>query len=300
MDRAQALQNDIRRQDELIEQAWAQLKQVEQVRWDLIRKLNELCSDEKTIQRGREMSTERSRLVDKVRKLLAMANHENGNANEVAIALRQAEAMMRKHEIKYAEVTLSQLTADNLCEAASEIKYKKTPEWVWSLAWSAALLTDTRPSFCNYDAYGRHNISFCGSIADTEVALLIFEYLITACKRLTKTYLASSAAVFLLPRLAGGCFRSGFADSISYRAQHIALERRQAFESETSGKSLVEMKETLIESTFNLEYCDPEESGEPADMRSYHSGTLAGKNLSLNDQLDKDQNEAIGRTNEHA
>ena len=42
MDRAQALQNDIRRQDELIEQAWAQLKQVEQVRWDLIKKLCEL------------------------------------------------------------------------------------------------------------------------------------------------------------------------------------------------------------------------------------------------------------------
>ena len=46
MDRAQALQNDIRRQDELIEQAWAQLKQVEQVRWDLIMKLLELHTQE--------------------------------------------------------------------------------------------------------------------------------------------------------------------------------------------------------------------------------------------------------------
>lgn len=52
--------------------------------------------------RGEEMSDEK--ILEKVRKLLAMANHENANETERDTAMRQAHALLTKHGLDMASV----------------------------------------------------------------------------------------------------------------------------------------------------------------------------------------------------
>lgn len=44
------------------------------------------------------------KILDRIRKLLAMANDERGNDNERETALRQAHAMLTKHGLELADV----------------------------------------------------------------------------------------------------------------------------------------------------------------------------------------------------
>jgi len=46
-----------------------------------------------------ENKVDRSRILEKIQKCMAMAKDARGNANEAAMAMRQAQALMRKHQI---------------------------------------------------------------------------------------------------------------------------------------------------------------------------------------------------------
>ena len=61
-----------------------------------------------------EMTNDRERLLAKIKKLLNMAKHNASNETEAATALRQAEAMMRKHDIQFAEIEAKELNPSDM------------------------------------------------------------------------------------------------------------------------------------------------------------------------------------------
>ena len=85
----------------------------------------------------------REKLIAKIQKLLAMAKHNASNENEAATALRQAESMMRKHDVQFAEIEAQKIKAEDMQMTGTG--ETRNSGWVWQLAWAASHLTSTMP-----------------------------------------------------------------------------------------------------------------------------------------------------------
>ena len=232
---------------------------------------------------------DRKKFLDKVTKLLAMAKDKAANETEAATALRQAESLMRKHDINFAEVEANTLKSDDLQRAETE--EARNSKWVWNMAWAAAYLTSTLPT------KRRGNIQFCGTRLDCEVALLYFDYLIGAGDRLARNYngcIREQVNFGVSLRSQRNAFKMGLAQSISGRALKIKREREAEIRSasESSGKDLVVMKDKMIKAQFGLVY-----RAAPASRfysnNGMSDGFLAGRKVSLNSQVTNTKRAAL-------
>ena len=210
---------------------------------------------------------DRAKLLDRVQKLLAMAKHSASNENEASIALRRAESMMRKYDIQYAELTAQTIKKDDM--VAAETGEGRNSSWVWTLAWSASYLTSTLPTRDN-------EIKFCGTPEDTQVALLMFDYLVGVTERLAKKFEGT--------RRGRNSFKMGVVEGILVQCRAIKAEREAELSKATTGKDLVVVKKDLIVKRFNLRYGSARSYSVGCNS-SYMSGYVKGKKVSLNSQV---------------
>jgi hypothetical protein len=232
---------------------------------------------------------DRKKFLDKVTKLLAMAKDKAANETEAATALRQAESLMRKHDINFAEVEANTLKSDDLQRAETE--EARNSKWVWNMAWAAAYLTSTLPT------KRRGKIQFCGTRLDCEVSLLYFDYLVGVGDRLARNYqgcILEQANFGISLRSQRNAFKMGLAQSIVERAKKIKAEREAAIRSasQSSGKDLVVMKDKMIKSQFGLVYRTASASRFYSD-NGMSDGILAGRKVSLNSQVTNTQRAAL-------
>ena len=212
---------------------------------------------------------DRSRIISKVAKLLAMAKHSASNAQEAATALRQAEAMMRKHDVRMAELnTHAAQTSDDMVRADTD--ESRNSRWVWTLAWAASYLCDVLPT----KRLGV--VQFCGTSHDTEVAGMYFDYLVSVTERLAKQYKGT--------RSQRNAFKIGCAFAISGKAKAIQQERQEDLRKASSGKDLVIVKQDLITKKFGLSYVSAR-AYSISDGGAYRAGRQAGNGVSLNTQV---------------
>src|SRR3990167_6529801 len=99
-----------------------------------------------------EHDEKRSRMLEKVRKLLAMGRDGRGNANEEEIAMRQAAKLMAEYGIEDAEVNMAALDAGAMIFGETEIRAdgretaapcKSYSVWCGVLAVGVARFTDS-------------------------------------------------------------------------------------------------------------------------------------------------------------
>lgn len=212
---------------------------------------------------------DRSRIISKVAKLLAMAKHSASNEQEAATALRQAEAMMRKHDVRMAELnTHAAQTSDDMVRADTD--ESRNSRWVWTLAWAASYLCDVMPT------KRRGVVQFCGTPHDTEVAGMYFDYLVSVTERLAKKFEGT--------RSQRNAFKIGCAFAIAGKAKAIQNERQEDLRKASSGKDLVIVKRDLITKKFGLAYSKPR-AYTINDGGAYHAGKRAGSGVSLNTQV---------------
>lgn len=219
---------------------------------------------------------DRSKLLERVAKLLAMAKHSASNEHEASIALRRAESMMRQHDIQYAELNAQTLKSDDM--VAAETGEGRNSKWIWNLAWAASYLTSTLPT------KKRGQIKFCGTKEDTQVALLMFDYLVSVTERLAKTFDAS--------RTERNSFKVGVVFAIVKRCRAIKAEREDDLSRATTGKDLVVVKKDLIAKQFNLSYSKGRAFR--VSQTAYRAGYQKGLGVSLNDQVSHTARTAIG------
>jgi len=223
------------------------------------------------------MTDNRQKYIDKVRKLLSMAQHNASNENEAATALRQAESLMRRYDIAHSELEASKLKADDMMRG--DTNESRNSLWVWYLAWAAANVTDTKPT------KRKGLVQFVGVTEDVQIALMFFDYLTNVVERLAKNYAGT--------RSERNAFKMGAVMGIGGSARKIQQERREAFaQANTTGTDLVEAKGALIESTFNLRY-GKAKPVTVSSVASYRAGLAAGKKVSLTSQIGGTSRSAI-------
>jgi len=218
----------------------------------------------------------REKILAKVQKLLDMAKHAASNEHEASTALRQAEAIMRKHDIEFAEIEAQTLSESDMEQMFSN--EKRNSKWVWNLAWAASYLTSTMP-YKRRNPNGFDYIVFCGTKQDTQVAMMMFDYLVNVTERLAKEFWGD--------RTERNSFKAGAAIAILNNASKIKIERERDLReaSATTGTDLVLVKNDLIIKEFNLSYSASPQKQYIGNEKAYREGYQKGSGVSLNSQI---------------
>lgn len=123
----------------------------------------------------------RDRVIEKVRKLLALSN--SSNEHEAALAAAHAQRLLAEHNLSMSELEARE-------EGAAEVELqvaKAVPKWVSSLFATVANAFDCFPIVTTTATLSR--LRFIGVGEDPEVASCTMQYLMGELKRLASAYL---------------------------------------------------------------------------------------------------------------
>jgi len=127
------------------------------------------------------MSVDRAKILDKIKKCLALST--SANEHEAAAALRQAQTLMRLHEIDEGEIQHSKINEANAAASAA----RRPASWETLLAGSVAHAFGCVRLF-GPAASGKGAWCFIGAGSAPAVATYAFTVLLRSVKSARKTY----------------------------------------------------------------------------------------------------------------
>ncbi len=121
------------------------------------------------------------KIIDKIRKLLALAN--SSNEHEAALAASHAQRLLSEHNLAMADIE-----PDNKPQSADKVEAnvsKTLPKWVRYL--SAGVCTAFDCQAIHHPALGK--MTFIGVGADVQIAAYTFAYLDKTVRKLCSSYI---------------------------------------------------------------------------------------------------------------
>ena len=156
------------------------------------------------------------RHLDKIKKLLALAQDPGASPQEAETASRQAASLMAKHNLDMADLEAHELETEwDITESAipgarpGKKDPRKVPIWIGIMAFGVALYTRTRT------VTRGGMVVYRGARADVELAHWMLKALIDLAYNQSKGSLDPSA------------FRNGFAQAIQSRLKAMTRDRDQ-------------------------------------------------------------------------
>jgi Protein of unknown function (DUF2786) len=224
-----------------------------------------------------------NRILDRVRKMLALANDSAATEGERDNALRMAYNLLAKHNLTEEDVKRSgQQPADE-----ERIDNSFTS---WSQPWARTVFRAVaKLFFCNYYTGGKYSSTkmrhiYVGKVSNATTAALMGEYLVTSilreCRKLYRENLSPQSRAFA----------TGAADRIYWRVDALIREQGEA----TPGTALVlanvYTQEKQGNDAFALAAWGELKAGKSrerakVDRDAYRAGSEFGAKASLNAQL---------------
>lgn len=221
----------------------------------------------------------RAKMLEKVRKLLAMGRHESGNENEQDIAMRQANRIMAEFGIAEAECDMTAINAGEMIFGEAQCTpdgrapepgkvFKTAPSWAGVLGMGCAWFTD---SIIARKRTGNGEIFvFKGEKQDVLLARWLFGVLVGSIQ-------VEQKASGWTGRGDANSFRMAAAGTLQRRLMEMAKERREMYEaakrtSNSTALVVVDRKRTEIAQRFGAQKTR-------SSRGSYHSSgaAIAGK-----------------------
>lgn len=192
----------------------------------------------------KDQAVRRAKMLEKVRKLLAMGRHESGNENEQDIAMRQANKLMAEYGIAEAECDMSAINAGEMIFGEAQCGpdgkapqqgrvYRSAPSWAGVLGVGVARFTES--------VIGRKRTEhgemfvFRGEQQDVLLARWLFGVLVGSIQ-------SEQRASGWTKRGEAGAFRIAAASTLQGRLMTLAKERRAMYEqarAESNSRALV-------------------------------------------------------------
>lgn len=206
------------------------------------------------------MNTER--IIEKVKKLLALASDPSAAPNEAETAGRQAASLMAKYNLDLATLTDQELEAEwDMTELSmpgcrpGKRDPKEVPAWIGIMAFGIKLYTRTRCT--RRGGY----VIYRGPRQDCELAQWMLKALIDLAYRQSK---ASSDPTG---------FRNGFAAAIQRRLKDMTADRDRADqEAGSTALVVVDKRQAKMDELYGSEG-----AGRKSYTRSSNEGYAAGK-----------------------
>lgn len=195
--------------------------------------------------------TEQEKIVDKIRKLLALSKSDN--QHEAELAAKRANDLMTKHQIEMSEIDIERMQKSGITEERYKVKNQKMKlKWVEYLAQGVAQLFDCT-ILVNNNLHGT-SFTFVGHAEDIETSKLLFEHLYTSWFSIVDHDLKKAKEEFYWKTWKPKDtmkFKAGhglaFAVAIYWRCDSLKKEREQEVSKKSTGKELVVMKKDALE-----------------------------------------------------
>jgi len=179
---------------------------------------------------------DRDRAKEKVEKLMAMAAPDSGaSEQEMETALRQAEALMRKHGIEMAELQSRtgeapawEWTKVMVPAGTPTQKMRHLPQWFDTLSVQIAEFTDTKVTCCSIKDYGI-GVQFAGDVIDVEYAVWLMKHLRDTIRAMGTAYICRGYTDDERVR-EREVFRRGMSWRLRERMKALRKERNAAME----------------------------------------------------------------------
>lgn len=240
-----------------------------------------------------------TRVIERIKKMLALAENAASAPNEAATAARMAESLMRKHNIDMAEIITKELASgeglvrefaiDDFDHASN-----KYPQWLNFLAVAISKMFDCHVTL---GWTGRHtggkacvNIQFFGYRDDVAISKWMFSYLIHEINRLADRYWEVRKVTAQhdgsTAKLVKKNYREGASTTICARIDEIVSKRAEELKSDSVSTALVVVKRKAVEEEFGeFKYNSTQRKGE-YDGQAYNQGRHDGKNINLSRPLE--------------
>lgn len=216
---------------------------------------------------------DRAKLLDRIRKLFAMAQETEASPHEAEIALRRCQKLMERYGIQESDLHNSQFTADTFRTGA------RIPMHIKWLALTVRALHDVL-----FVTGGPSGPEFRGYEIDVKVAKMTMEYLESATERsLTRR---RKEGKFPPGRAAAYDYRVSFALEIYRRVSALVEERKAAETATQTGTSLTVKKMDIVQQECAQDLVSSKvrykgvRTGAAAD-----AGRLDGSRVSLDPQM---------------
>ena len=182
----------------------------------------------------------KTRIIDKIRKLLALAN--SGNEHEAALAASHAQRLLSEHNLAMADIEpdFNPQSADKV-----ETTIPKTlPKWMRHL--SAGICTAFDCQAIHHPADGK--MTFIGVGADVQIAAYTFSYLDKTVRKLCGNYMKNHAADSISNRGRELMRQSYYLGAVSTITGRL---REQKVQTPITPGALVPIKEGLIKKVMS-------------------------------------------------
>jgi len=161
---------------------------------------------------------DKQKVLDKVTKLMALANNPGANTHEAGIALRQARALMAQYNIEADELRASQVE-----EASVPTQTRRSPaDWQHSLAAVCASAFD-----CSHLSYYHPSKGYCfkflGKGICPEVAAYAYSSLLLQLQKARREHVAQQTRCQLkTKRRRGQLFAEGWINAVALKVREFA------------------------------------------------------------------------------
>ncbi len=161
---------------------------------------------------------DKQKVLDKVTKLMALANSPGANTHEAAIALRQARALMAQYNIESDEIRASQVL-----EASISTGTRRSPaDWLHSLAATCAGAFD-----CSHLSYYHPVKGYCfkflGKGIGPDLAAYAYSSLILQLQKARREHVAQQKRCQLkTKRRRGQIFAEGWINAVASKVREFA------------------------------------------------------------------------------
>lgn len=210
---------------------------------------------------------EEKKLIDKIRKLLALTG--SPNKAEAELAAQRAHELLTKYNLDIADLQEKEIGE---LEALSGRNIK---EWRRALAINIASLYYCRSLRTNYGS-GYYKISFAGQLHNVIIAKSIFEYLEKTVLREARNSIRKNAKFKYREN-----FKLGMALEISRRLQELKAAKIKPEE-----KALVVTENKLVEKYLaDKGFSTSNFAPDINKKNAFYQGIIAGSKVSLNDQI---------------
>lgn len=218
------------------------------------------------------------KILDRIRKLLAMAN-DTSSPNEAAIAAGRARKLMDQYQVS--ELDLTTTTTEQFGTEEFDTGQATLGKPLSMMAVAVARMNDcqTRAIKDYNDIKPSYMLKFEGMLSDAVTATLIFQYL--------KDEMYHQAERNAVGRADRHAYRLGFASGIAKQVREIMTERDQIKTS--TGTALVSCKQQLVKQQFGAARYKTTTSSYSGSTAAFQSGKAAGQRASLSGQVTADR-----------
>jgi len=232
------------------------------------------------------------KIIERIRKMLNLAENPGATIHESATAAAMASKLMAKYNIDRSAITLEGIRRDDITAEATDTGHTSIPRWVHRLIVPVARLFD-----CEADAQrtfrdGKRVLYFrvLGQNEDAQVASWTFHYLVAEIERLSKVYRRQLRKQYGAGHgFNMGDYRDGLVDEILITIREAQEAKDRMEKGHTTGTALVVRKQALIREKFpHAGRYSQMKPKSPSDGRAYAQGRQDGKNVRLNQPIQRD------------